>query len=122
MPIKRIAISKNAAKLNLNASLAESDDSRFHRLSAAALTGLMEEVCVAAMSEDIGAGKYAVTNVMHFRNLAPTRSKGGIRSTATFRMFDGDLYWFDVVVTGEDGPVATGSHGLSIVDRRERDV
>jgi predicted thioesterase len=38
-------------------------------------------------------------------------------ATATFREFDGSLFWFDVAATDSGGRVRSGSHARAIVNR-----
>ncbi|WP_414143550.1 thioesterase family protein [Burkholderia pseudomultivorans] len=86
-------------------------------LSTSALVGLMEQACVDAMRETVRDDQCSIGNVMHFTHLAPATSDAEIFVTATFRMFDGERYWFDVVAVDAAGPIASGSHARSIFER-----
>ncbi|WP_235995724.1 thioesterase family protein [Burkholderia aenigmatica] len=118
MPAKRTAISMILGKQGLvERGRRRADEFHPEVLSTSALVGVVEEACVEAMREDIRGDQCSIGNVMHFRHLAPTPSQAEVFATATFRMFDGELYWFDVVVADAAGPVASGSHARSIVER-----
>jgi len=86
-------------------------------LSMSALMGLVEAACVDAMSGRIRGDEYSIGRVTHFTQLAPMPSDVPVFVTATFRMFDGERYWFDVVAADAAGPVASVSHARSIAER-----
>lgn len=86
-------------------------------LSMSALMGLVEAACVDAMGDRIRGDEWSIGRTTHFTHLAPTRSDVPVFVTATFRAFDGERYWFDVVAADAAGPVASASHARSIVER-----
>ena len=118
MPAKRTAISIIFGNRGLvECGRCSADEFHPRVLSTSALVGVVEEACIKAMRDEIRGDQCSIGNVMHFRHWAPTPSQAEVCATATFRMFDGELYWFDVVVADAAGPVASGSHARSIVER-----
>lgn len=118
MPAKCTAVSRVVAKQFLVSSVCRGADGIHPELlSSSALMGLMEEACVKAMQEGIKDDQCSVGSITHLRHLAPTPLHAAVVVTATFRMFDGEVYWFDVIATDADGPVASGSHARSVVER-----
>nr|WP_175799601.1 thioesterase [Burkholderia anthina] len=86
-------------------------------LSMSALMGLVEAACVDAMCDRMRGDEWSIGRMTHFTHLAPTPSDVPVFVTATFRTFDGERYWFDVVAADAAGPVASASHARSIVAR-----
>ncbi|WP_175761726.1 MULTISPECIES: thioesterase family protein [Burkholderia] len=118
MPAKRATVSKAmgtpkpGGRCRRNAQACDPDV-----LSMSALMGLVEAACVDAMCDRIRNDECSIGRMTHFTHLAPTRSDVPVFVTATFRTFDGERYWFDVVATDAAGPVASASHARSIVER-----
>ncbi|WP_175690250.1 thioesterase family protein [Burkholderia anthina] len=86
-------------------------------LSMSALMGLVEAACVDAMCDRMRSDEWSIGRMTHVTHLAPTPSDVPVFATATFRTFDGERYWFDVVAADAAGPVASASHARSIVAR-----
>ncbi|AFQ50095.1 thioesterase family protein [Burkholderia cepacia] len=117
MPAKRTTVAKAMGIPKPGEYRRDAEACDPEMLSMSALMGLVEAACVDAMSGRIRGDECSIGRMTHVTHLAPTPSDVPVFVTATFRTFDGERYWFDVVAADAAGPVASVSHARSIVER-----